>query len=61
MIIPYNEVNITTDDYLIPVKSVTIGPTEHQQLSKLSVKSLLESTGFERFSISLSRIPYRGW
>ena len=61
MIIPYSEINISTDSNIIPVEKVIIGPTQHPELSKKSIEGLLESKGIEDCSISLSKTPYREW
>ena len=61
MIIPYDEVNISTDSNIIPIKNIVIGPTQQPKLSKESIKGLLKTKGIESFSISLSKTPYREW
>lgn len=61
MLIPYDEIQILTDDNLIPIEKVVIGPTQNPDLSKEAIKGLLKTNGIEKPSILLSRTPYRGW
>ena len=61
MIIPYDEINILTNSSIIPVENIVIGPTQHKELSKKSINGLLKTKGIDRFSILLSRTPYRDW
>jgi hypothetical protein len=60
MIIPYIEFSLMDDDGKLPISKIWIGPTPHKVLSKLSVKRLLESNGYE-IEVENSKIPYRSW
>ena len=61
MIIPYDDVKISSDDSPLPIKDVIIGPTPHPKLSIGSVKSLLISNGITTAKVSNSVCPYREW
>jgi hypothetical protein len=61
MIIPYYEIKILTDDNIIPVETIVIGPTQNPELSKESIRGLLKTKGNEKVSILSSKTPYREW
>lgn len=55
-VIPY----LTTEkqaDGKLPIVSVTIGPTLHQELSELSVRALLKAKGYSEVKIKASSLP----
>ncbi|MEI8225983.1 MAG: DUF2971 domain-containing protein [Bacteroidota bacterium] len=57
-IIPYIEFSPVDK---LPISKIFVGPTPHPKLSKSSVKSLLESNGYEDVEVDISKIPYRSW
>ena len=44
-----------------PIRSVTIGPCPDPDLTKKSVKQLLDASGTEGAQVKLSEIPFRAW
>jgi len=59
MIIPHIEFSPVDDDGKLPISKIWVGPTPHQELSKLSVKSILNTYGYEEVKVEISKIPYR--
>jgi hypothetical protein len=60
MLVPYIEFSPLDNDKL-PISKIIVGPTPHQELSILSVESLLISNGFKEVKVEASNIPYRSW
>ena len=61
MITPYIEFPPVDDKEKLPISKIIVGPTPHPELSKLSVKSLLESEKYEGVEVEISDVPYRSW
>ena len=59
MLIPYREADLRSISTAF-IKSVTIGPTPHKELSMKSIK-LLRSFGIEGCEVKHSKVPYRHW
>ena len=63
MIVPYvksDELydNLHIEKNKIKIKSITLGPNSHEQLSN-GVRELLDSNGYEYVTIKYSKVPYR--
>jgi hypothetical protein len=59
MMIPYIEFSPVDDDNKLPISTIWVGPTPHKELSKLSVRKLLDKYGYETVEVETSEIPYR--
>lgn len=59
IIIPYIEVG-PADDNLLPVNSVTIGPSPDQELAERSVQTFLAAMGYKKVDVHRSNVPFRG-
>ena len=58
MLIPYLNFPIAQKGEEMPIRSITIGPTNHPELSKKAVRDLLMANSME-CEVTLSEIPYR--
>ena len=61
IIIPHVEFSPVDVDGKLPISKIWIGPTPHPELSKLSVKSMLNTYGYKGVEVEISKIPYRSW
>lgn len=61
MIIPYIEGNLLDKNGKLPISQIIVGPTPHKELSRVSIKNLLTSIGYEDVDVEYSDIPYRSW
>lgn len=60
MFIPYFEGEFVDNNGKLPLSKIIVGPTPHKELSKISVRYLLETYGYD-IEIECSNIPYRSW
>lgn len=61
MIVPHVRFSPRDVDDNLPISKIIIGPTPLPELSRLSVRSLLESKNYEEVKVEISNIPYRSW
>jgi hypothetical protein len=60
MLIPYRDIHLDLRESQI-IKTITIGPTPHPELSAKAVNDLLLSNGLENCDVIPSKVPYRHW
>lgn len=61
MIIPYIElphIQFSPVDDVLPITKIMVGPTTHKELSRLSIRYILEQKGYD-IDVEISKIPYR--
>ncbi len=58
MIIPYVEFSLEDTNVPLPITKIIVGPTPHPELSKSSIKSMIESKKYE-IKVESSKVPYR--
>ncbi|HFM4801084.1 TPA: hypothetical protein ACG7OB_002564, partial [Escherichia coli] len=58
-IIPYIIID-NKDNRKLPIKSITIGPTNDYDFIEAGIKMFLDSRGFSSVEIKSSSIPFRG-
>ncbi|HEY5176637.1 MAG TPA: DUF2971 domain-containing protein [Terriglobales bacterium] len=61
LLIPYYKFPLADEEFPFHVHEVVVGPTLHEQQSKMSVKSFLVRHKLEYVPVELSSIPYRNW
>lgn len=61
MLIPYYKLPLAYEELAFRVHEVLVGPTPHQQQSKMSAKSFLVRHGLRDVSVEVSSVPYRNW
>lgn len=62
-IVPYTTFNLATkkNKSELPIKSIIIGPTPNPELSKKSIRALLDENQLKDVEVMSSKIPYRNW
>lgn len=58
-IVPYVEVKINPDKQ--PIQHIIIGPSPHQERSKVSLQQMLDVLNFKGIEVTTSEIPYINW
>jgi hypothetical protein len=48
-----------TEPYRLPIAEVMLGPSRHQQISRISVDTLLQQKGYSPGIVSVSKIPFQ--
>lgn len=64
MLIPYREIKLDSEDGLVHLDELIVGPTPHTQLATQAARNLLNSlysNGIRIKNVRPSRIPYRAW
>jgi hypothetical protein len=48
-----------SEPYRLPIAEIIVGPSRHQQISRISVGTLLQQKGYPRGIVSISKIPFQ--
>jgi hypothetical protein len=61
MLIPYFRIPLSSEQRLIEVEEVLVGPTPYPEQSVRSVEGLLLRHGLREVKVQVSNAPYRSW
>jgi hypothetical protein len=60
-LVPFIDVPLRSAEGMLPISSITIGPTPNPNLSHAAVKSLLSAAGAAALRVEHSQCPFRSW